>query len=171
MRDTGSLRRNVAVPVTEDRLRYVIAHLRERDRTEIYALRWDDNEEYLLHTLLPQCGASCWIWERDGVPVSIQGVIPLRPNVWSMFAFGTDEWPKVVLDMTRHAERVIKPALRRAKVRRVECRALASHTDSLKWLGLLGAHIEGFHELYGRDGELFVTCVWFPQGDPHANGA
>jgi hypothetical protein len=159
-------RRNQAVPVTEDRLRFVLNHLRSRDVAEIYALRWSSDPEELIQELLPRAGAMCRIWERDNTPVSVQGVIPLRPGVWEMFAFGTHDWPLVVLDMTRHAERFIKPALRRADppVRRVECRALASHTDSRKWIESLGAHLECVHEHFGRNDETFVSYAWFPHG-------
>jgi hypothetical protein len=151
-----------AVPVTEEGLRYVVTHMRDRDRAEIYALRWDDDPETVIHELTSVCGAMCWVWEWDGVPVSIQGVVPQRPGVWSMFAFGTDQWRRVIRDMTRHAERFIKPALRRALARRVECRALASHTDSRRWIEHLGAHLEYVLPHYGRADETFVSYVWFP---------
>jgi hypothetical protein len=156
-------RRNIRVPVTEERLRHVVTHMRKRDADEIYALRWDDDPEQIVRGLLPLCGAMCWIWERDGVPVSVQGVIPARPGVWEVFAFGTDDWPRVVLDMTRHARSFIIPALLRAGFRRAECRALASHTDSRKWIEALGAVEECVLERYGRADETFVAYVWWPE--------
>ena len=158
-----SERRVRHVPVTEDRLRHVVLNLRERDRAEIFALRWDDDPEGFLREALPQCGAMTWIWERDGVPVSIQGALPVRPGVWTAFAFGTGGWPGVVLDMTRHSRRFIMPALLRAGFRRCECRALASHVDSRKWILSLGAYEEATLERYGRRGETFVSYVWRPE--------
>lgn len=166
MRDTGAFQRNQKVPVTEDRLRDVVSRMRARDAAEIYALRWTDDPEEVVQALLPLCGDTCWVWERDGIPVSVQGVIPSWPGVWSMFAFGTDEWPRVLLDMTRHAERFIKPMLRRAKARRVECRALASHTDSRRWIEALGAHAECVLQHCGRNDETFINYVWFPGDEP-----
>jgi hypothetical protein len=107
----------------------------------------------------------CWVWERDGVPVSVQGTIARWATVWDVFAFGTDLWPCVVLDMTRHGERFMKPAVRRAGVRRVECRALVSHTDSRKWIEFLGFHQEAVLPHYGRNDETFVSYAWFPCED------
>ena len=137
--------------------------MRERDRTEIYALRWNDDPETLIRALLPACGAMTWIWELDGVPVSIQGTFPVHPGLWQAFAFGTDSWSRVVLDMTRHSRRFIMPALLRAGFRRCECRALASHVDSRKWIIALGAKEEAVLQDYGRAGEAFVSYVWRPE--------
>jgi hypothetical protein len=156
------VKRVLAVPVTEERLRYVVTHMRERDHAEIYALRWDEDPEKLVQEMLPVTRAMCWVWERDGVPVSVQGAVPSRPGVWQVFAFGTDDWPRVVLDMTRLARRFIVPALLRAGFRRCECRALASHVDSRKWIVSLGAHEEAVLEAFGNKGETFISYVWRP---------
>lgn len=155
--------RNVRVPVTEERLRHVVLNMRGRDRDEIYALQWDDNPEVIIQGHVRVCGAMCWIWERDGVPVSVQGVTPSRPGVWQVFAFGTDDWPRVVLDMTKHSRRFIMPALLRVNFHRAECRALASHTDSRKWILSLGATEECVLDRYGRRGEDFIGYVWRPE--------
>lgn len=157
---TRTHKRNVRVPVTEERLRYIVAHMRQKDHEEIFSLRWDDNPEPLIRETMFLAGDMCWIWERDGVPVSIQGVICLRPGVWEGIAFGTDCWPLVVLDMTRHARRFIKPALLRAKAHRVECRALASHTESRKWIEALGGKQEAILSRYTRDTQDFVLYAW-----------
>jgi hypothetical protein len=153
-------RRIKRVPVTEAGLRYIVTNLRPRDAAEIFALRWDDDREAFARDFLPLCGAMCSVWERNGVPVSVQGVVCTRPGVWEVFAFGTDLWPSVVLDMTRHATRYIMPALLRVGFHRAECRALASHTDSRKWIEFLGAREETILKGFGRNGEDFVGYVW-----------
>ena len=155
--------RNRRVPVTEAGLRHVVMHMRERDAAEIFALRWDEDRDALIQGTLPHMGAMCWIWERDGVPVSVQGVQCLRPGVWQVFAYGTDVWPHVVLDMTRHSRRFIMPALLRVGFHRAECRALLDHVDSRKWIVSLGAHEEAILKRYGRDGEDFVLYTWGPE--------
>jgi hypothetical protein len=84
----------------------------------------------------------------------------MRPGVWEVFAFGTDLWPSVVLDMTRYATRRIMPALLRVGFHRAECRALAFHEDSRKWIEFLGAREEAVLKKFGRAGEDFVSYVW-----------
>ncbi len=153
---------NRLAPVTPDRLLYVCQNMRPRDAEEIYAQRWDDNPEALTENLMRLPLEMAWIWERDGIPVSVQGVVPIRPGVWDVFAFGTSDWSRVVLDMTRHARRFIIPALLRARFHRAECRALASYDDSRRWIETLGAKQESILKGYGRDGQDFVAYVWTP---------
>lgn len=149
-------------PVTIDAASYIVEHLRERDRVEIFAQRWDDDEKALVASIMSWAGAMTWAWWRDGRPVSLQGAWPIRPGVWSCWAFGTDEWPRVVLSMTRHSRRFIIPALLRAQFHRAEALALASHTDSRRWIEALGARQESILKAYGRNGEDFVMYRWMP---------
>jgi RimJ/RimL family protein N-acetyltransferase len=149
-----------AVPVDEEKLRWVIENLRPRDRAEIYALRWDEDGDSFAQDFFPLMGAMCRIWEHDGVPVSVQGVLCARPGVWEVFAFGTPSWPRVILSMTRYATRTIMPALLRVGFHRAECRALVAHEDSRRWIEFLGAREEGVLKGLGRGGEDFVGYVW-----------
>lgn len=149
------------VPVSEDRLRYVITHMRERDHKEIYALRFDEDPERFLASQMWIMGDMCRIWERNGVPVAVQGVIPAWPGVWHMFAYGTDEWPKVVLSMTRWAWGIVIPAMSRM-AHRVEARAMATHTESRRWIESFGAKQEAVLREYGKNREDFVLYVWKP---------
>lgn len=150
------------VPVSRDKLRYVITHMRARDHAEIFALQWSDDTEHFLEVQMLMMGDMCRIWERNGVPVSVQGVIPVWPGVWRMFAYGTDEWPRVVLSMTRWARRFVIPAMTRC-AHRVECRALATHTESRRWIESFGAKQEALLSEYGRNREDFVLYVWKPK--------
>lgn len=149
--------------VTREAVEFIVANLRQRDREEIFALRWDDDEKKFVNELLPFAGAMTWAWWRDGVPVALQGAWPVRPGVWSCWAFGTQDWPRVVLSMTRHARRFIIPALLRARFHRAEAVALAAHTDSRRWIMALGAREEGFRRGFGRNGEDYVCYVWTPE--------
>jgi hypothetical protein len=151
------------VPVTEAGLRAIAENLRERDRRELFALRWSEDLDVFVQGQLAWMGDMCCIWELNGVPVSCQGVFALWPGVWSVFAYGTDQWRHVVLDMTRHAYRFIIPALLGVKFHRAECRAMASHTDSRRWIEFLGARQECVLRGYGKQGEDFVLYVWRPE--------
>ena len=76
-------------------------HLRERDRREIFALRWDDDEDALIDDITVYAGP---MWRRvvlHGEPVAINGVIPVRPGVVIGGAFGTDKWRQALRPMTR----------------------------------------------------------------------
>jgi len=150
------------VPVSEDRLRYVIQNVRERDHNEIYALRFDQDPERFLQSQMHIMGDMCRIWERNGVPVSVQGVTPVWPGVWHMFAYGTDEWPKVVLSMTRWAWGFVIPAMCNV-AHRVEARAMITHTESRRWIESFGAREECVLSEYGKNRESFVLYVWKPE--------
>jgi hypothetical protein len=141
--------------------------MRDRDRDEIYATQYSDNPEDLLQLQLMLMGDMCCIWTCAGVPVSCQGILPIHPGVWTMFAYGTDQWPRVVLSMTKHALRRIVPALLAVGAHRVECRALASHTESRRWIEFLGAREEAILKAYGKRQEDFVLYVWRPEYHVH----
>jgi hypothetical protein len=145
-----------------ERIAYIVRNLRERDREEIFALRWDDNEESLVRDVLSYAGDMSWVWEVDHTPVAIQGAMPLRPGVWAAWCFGTSRWPEALLSMTRHARRFIMPALLGASFHRCEASSLASHQDARGWIESLGARLEGVRHGAGRRGEDFATYVWTP---------
>ena len=78
--------------VTAEGLAHVVHHMRERDRREIYALRWDDDPDALIADVMAHAGELWRLWSWDGVPVSVQGVVPIRPGVVVCGAFGTADW-------------------------------------------------------------------------------
>lgn len=151
------------VPCELENIRRVVQNLRPRDREELFALRWNDNEDELVQEIHGYAGAMSVCWTVDGEPVSLQGVAPVRPGVWQVWCFGTLSWNRVLLSMTKHARRFIIPALLRANFHRAQAFALASHTDARKWIEALGGRYEALHPGTGRNGEDFVTYVWTPE--------
>lgn len=150
-------------PVVREALRFIVSRLRERDRAELFATRWDDDEAGFTESIFAVCGAMSWCWSWAGVPVSVMGACPLWPGVWSVWAFGTDDWPRVVLSMTKHARRYMMPALVKSGAHRAQCCALAKHEDARRWLsGALHARQESILPAYGRGKEDFVLYVWTP---------
>lgn len=141
---------------------YIIRNLRQRDRDELYALRWDDDPDALLESVMSYAGAMSVIWELDGVPVAAQGAAPIRPGVWGIWCFGTDKWPLVLLSMTKHAKQFIVPALLGAGFHRAEAHSMASHTDARAWIEFLGGQQESVQVGAGRGGEDYITYVWTP---------
>lgn len=142
-----------------DALRHIARNLRERDREELFATRWDEDPETLaLDTY--NCGDFQWIATLDGEPVAVVGAAPAWPGFWTVFAYGTDKWPKVLVTLTRHVRRFIYPALWNSGARRVQCHALSTHEDARKWLTFLGAREEAVLDNFGKNGETFIQYLW-----------
>jgi len=137
----------------------VARNMRERDRTEVYATQWRDDPDDLAR-MVGLSGAMRWAVTLDGEPVAAIGVTPRWPKVWSAWAFGTDKWPKVVIPVTRHVRRFMLPGVYSTGALRVDCMALASHTDARRWLEYLGAIPEKTVDNWGKNGEKFVSYVW-----------
>lgn len=148
-------------PPFEDMLR--IAHnLRARDREELFATRYGDDPADIARDAT-LTGAFRWGAYLDGTPVAALGAFPRWPGVWTAWAYGTDDWPKVIRLLTRHARNFMLPALYRAGVHRVDACAMESHTDARLWLEYLGAEPKEVLDKWGRNGETFVNYVWTRQ--------
>ena len=139
---------------------HIASRLREEDKREQNALRWDDTDQALAATMM-NFGSPAWIAcaENPLEPVYAFGLTPLRPGVWSLWGFGTDRWPHVALKVTRWARRVIVPSLPEMG-HRVECYCLASKVSAHRWLERFGAVEEGTLRGYGRNGEDFKLFSW-----------
>lgn len=152
-----------AVRPDAERIAYLVANLRERDREEIYGLRWNDDPEELVRDVIAYAGDMSWVWEVDHTPVSIQGSRPVRPGVWANWCFGTDRWAEAHLAMTKHARRFIIPALLGARFHRAEAISLCSHQDARGWIESLGGRLESVMRGAGRHGEDYALYVWTPE--------
>jgi len=139
-------------------LRFITARLREWDRKEIFATRWDDDPDRLAQDALSY-GDFAWVAKKDE-PIAAIGAAPLWPGVWSMWCFGTDRFDEIGQYLTKHAVRVMIPALKLLNYRRLECRSIEGHTKAHRWLEFLGAEVEGINREYGRNGEDFRVYVW-----------
>lgn len=147
-----------AEPPFEDML-LIAQNMRARDKEEIYATRYgDDPADVARDATLT--GAFRWGAYLDGVPVAAIGAFPRWPRVWTAWAYGTEDWPKVALSMTKHARRFMLPAIYNSGAIRMDAMALASHTDARAWLASLGATPEKELDNYGKNGQTFVSYVW-----------
>jgi hypothetical protein len=147
---------------TRAAVEFIVHNLRDRDRREILALRWDDNLDPLIDQILAVCANSdlwsAWWW--DGVPVALNGANMARPGVFVLGAFGTDEWPWIVRALTRDAFDRVLPGMIERGGHRAEAYALAENTDSRRWIEALGGEQEGLLREYGRTGEDFILYAW-----------
>ena len=140
-------------------IEFVAANMREPDRTEIFATRWTDDPIEFAKSIHP-LNKFMWCAVRDGVPCAVWGAVPQWPRIWTAFAFGTDDWAKVALTMTKHIRGFMLPALIRAKAHRVSAATHSAHTEAHRWLESMGAVREQPMAHYGKGGELFFNYVW-----------
>jgi len=137
----------------------IAQNLRGCDREEIFATRFGEDPEQLARDTV-NSGAFRWGAYLDGKPVAAIGAVPRWPKVWSMWAYGTDDWDKVALTLTKHGRKFILPALLNSGFIRADAMSLATHTQAHRWMELLGARPEKTLDNYGKNGQTFVSYVW-----------
>jgi hypothetical protein len=147
-------------PVSYQDVVHVVHHLRERDRREIFALRWNDDVDSFIADVVSVAGALWSAWRLDGEPIALNGVVPVRPGVCLAGAFGTDKWAHAVRAITRHAREVTIPLLHHAGYHRGEAYALAANVEGRSWIELLGGEREAYLEAFGRNKEDFILYRW-----------
>jgi hypothetical protein len=146
--------------VSRDALAYIVRHLRSRDRREIFALRWNDNEDQFVDQVVSFAGDLWRLWSLDDEPVAVNGVIPVRPGVVIAGAFGTHKWRSTLRPMTRWSLDFVIPTLRNAGYHRGEAYVLAANTDSRRWVEMLGGEVECLLKGYGREREDYLLYAW-----------
>jgi len=145
--------------VTEDAVSHIVRNMRQRDREEIFAVRWDDNEDELIADVMLSGGALWRIWSWKDEPVALCGATPVRPGVVIAAAFGTDRWRYTIRPMTAWVQRWVIPALQNAGYHRAEAYVSATNLQSRRWLDVLGAHKEAYLHQYGRNLEDYILYV------------
>lgn len=143
----------------------MVRNLRERDRRELSAVRFLDldtaaGESALIADVCGRYGDFKWCAIKDGTPVALIGATPRLPGIWSLWAFGTDRWPEVVVTLSRHVKKFMIPAILAAGGKRGDCFAMETHEDARKWLTSLGAVEEAKLASWGKNGENFVCYAW-----------
>lgn len=133
--------------------------MRDRDRAEIYATRWDD-DPVAFADVVANSGDFQWMASADGRPVAMIGATPRWKGVWSVWGFGTAQWPRVVRRLTKHVTGFMIPALHNSGYTRADCFALEEHADTRRWLTAMGAKQDFLLDKWGRNGETFVCYVW-----------
>ena len=148
------------LPLSFDAVLAVARDMRAADRREIFATRWDDDQESLALECVNACCIGAVIAGRDNAPIAAIGAVELWPTVWSVWMFATDRWPEVALDATRFVKQRLIPALLDLGLRRAECRSSIAHGQAHRWLEYLGARREAEHRDYGKNGETFIGFHW-----------
>jgi hypothetical protein len=146
-------------PVTYDAVLSIARNMRAGDAREIWATRWIESPEGLAADVM-RAGEYGFVISLDEEPVAAIGAAPNWPNVWNVWMFSTDKWPKVALSVTKFVRRVMIPNLYKAGATRVHCMSIAGHSVAHRWLESLGA-IKGNREPgWGKNGEDFFMFRW-----------
>lgn len=134
---------------------YVAENMRESDREELAAVRWDDADPNAIALDCEKSNIFTYIAYSGDDPVAVVGAMGMGPGVMSVFMFATKRLPEIGLGITRWVRRQFVPFLEEAGVHRAECHTLATHEDSHKWLRLFGMIEEAAVPGFGKNGELF----------------
>ena len=159
-------------PATPELVHHVALHMRDDDFTEISAMGWcDDRDEladFLAHAHRLN-GDTCHAFgDKPDNPIAIAGAMAIRPGVWSVFMFATNDWPKIENEGTRWAIRSFFPSFIAAGAHRVECQSHTGHAKAHQWLEFFGFKQESLLRAYGANGEDFINYVWIPPKDTNA---
>lgn len=142
--------------VDREAAEFVVANMRACDRREIEATNW--NLDSLAEQVV-MLREFAFFASHRGRPAAVIGAAPMWPGVWSVFAFGTDDFQRVGLRLTKFAARFIIPAIEGSGGHRMECASIDGHDEAHRWLESLGFHRECSMPRYGRGGETFHRYV------------
>jgi hypothetical protein len=93
--------------LNEADLLYVADNMRDIDKKEVYATRWDENPATLVDSILSN-GRFGWVaGGEDGIPIAAFGAVPMWPGVWQVWMFATDRWPEVSVGVTKFIKRIM----------------------------------------------------------------
>jgi hypothetical protein len=155
--DPNSRKRHIEAP-TALALAYIARNLRANDHIECLAGRIATVDQLAAEaTLTP---GLCDIVYLGDYPVAAIGAREMWKGVWSVWAWGTENWNDVATTLTRHALRTLKPAMLARGGHRAECMSWTCHIPAHRWLEFLGFQREGVLHAYGRNREDFIMYAW-----------
>lgn len=135
--------------------------MRQEDRTEIFGLRNHDNPLLLAAEVIHYATyGHAAISTYQGRPNAVIGCMPLWGGVWSIFSFGTDDWSRSVIELSRYGRKVIRPFIEMRGGHRAQCESHIDHTSAHRWLTVMGAKPEGLLQGYGKDGSSYLMFAW-----------
>lgn len=151
------------LPADYENLLYICERLRTQDRLEVFATRWDDDPAQLATQLFYGDGLIWCLGTDDREPTFLVGAMELWPGMWAPWAMGTRRTHQIALAATRLVCKEMIPQMKAKGFRRAECRAAIKNTIACEWLERLGGIRESVNERMGREGETFVTYVFYPE--------
>jgi hypothetical protein len=146
--------------LNESDLLYVADNMRDIDKVEVYATRWDNDPATLVDNILANGKFGFIAANDEGVPVAAFGAVPMWPGVWQVWMFATDRWPEVSLGVTKYIKRIMIPSVKATDWHRAECRSVEGHVVAHRWLEMLGATRESSLPFFGKNKDTFHVYSW-----------
>lgn len=143
-------------------VRHIMANARARDVYEVSAVVGVWAPEWLADEIVRDWAARGVFGAVYGTshPIAVLTLLRETPGSVQAGLIATDEFPSIALGVTRHVMRVVQPMIRKAGIRRAECRCWSGHHDARRWLSLCGAREETEVPGYGAGGETFIQMAW-----------
>lgn len=143
---------------TQIEMSFVCRNMRKASRDEVFGIFPGSPED--LAAYLHAAPGFHWVGYANGCPAALIGAYPVRRGVWGLYGFGTDFWQLVWRAVTVVARRDMMQAVRDTGAHRAECMSLATHVETHKWLGFLGADHRAEMPGSGMNGEDYVMFSW-----------
>ena len=93
---------------------------------------------------------------KEGEPVVIGGVAINTPKVGTAWMVGTDKWLTVAHEVSRFCKKSIKTIFEGDDVHRIQAFSAIFHTDSHRWLKLVGMQPTNLLPMWGKDKDDFI---------------
>lgn len=144
-------------PTLTDAL-YIAHHLREEHRRELQALRSEklDFDALAVEAMGFAGRGLSWTAWHESRPVALFGVTEVRRGVYASFILATDDFPAVILPLTRFAVKVYRHLARSGRAHRIETTSYGGNADAHRWIRLMGGREEARLTGYGVNGEDFL---------------
>lgn len=148
----------IAAP-THGSVFHVVANMRDVDRREIYGIRNHENPFLITQEVMARPEMT-WVMGFGGEPAVVLGGVEMCHGVWSIHCFGTNNWSKLAIPLTRFVKKTMLPlVIDGFGAHRLEADSHEAHTEAHRWMELCGAHREGIKRGRGKDGSDYVTFV------------
>lgn len=130
---------------------YLAYHMRDVDVREVFATR---NSHFRHEFASDAMRTTGWcLRNQSGVPVAMMGYYVAWANVATAWMVATDELNSHILELTRFA----KPLVHDKRWHRTQAFSADFHTESHRWLEILGFQRGATLRKYGKNGEDFIV--------------
>lgn len=149
------------LPLSVESVRHVARNMRESDRREIFATRWnEDPDELARGVAAAPIGAVFATLRRPVEAVAVVVAFEAWPHVHTAGLFATRRWHEVALQTLRWIKLEMMPLMWAQGAIRVECHSIADHHQAHRLLRHLGRTREDPVPCFGKNGENFIRFAW-----------
>lgn len=156
-------------PVSFGALEDICQNLRAMDAEEVYNIRPHDSWRKLAHEswyLIRDKGRGAVAWHK-GRPAGVIAYTQIGwPGVWEVWAFGTNDFKAVAIDLLRWGRKEAVVILDEIGGHRCQCDSRVGHDEAHTMIKALGGRPEGLPmQGYGKDGSSYQRFVWLRETD------